>query len=108
MDKFYHFTSFNNFNSIMNYGLIPASGARSFSIGDDKNAVFLSKSIGYSIKMYAFMKGLFDKNFGENGLRDIDSLNKEIEWLRKHNISNCEDRINEIQGIINRINFILI
>ena len=45
MEKYYHFTKYENLESILNKGLIPQVGDRSKSIGEQRVAVFLSKGI---------------------------------------------------------------
>ena len=53
MEKYYHFTSEENINSIMQNGLIPQSGVRTQAIGDSRSGVFLAKGIENSIVMFA-------------------------------------------------------
>ena len=52
MDKYYHFTSYDNLESISENGLIPQRGFRTITIGDEKNAVFLKKELKNVLKKY--------------------------------------------------------
>lgn len=45
MEKYYHFTKYENLESILNKGLIPQVGDRSKSFNESRIAVFLSKGI---------------------------------------------------------------
>ena len=45
MEKYYHFTKYENLESILNKGLIPQVGDRSKSVNESRIAVFLSKGI---------------------------------------------------------------
>lgn len=107
MDKYYHFTSFNNLDGIMNNGLIPQSGFRTYSIDDSNSGVFLSKGIDNSIKMYAFMFGYYNKVIGYKGTKEINDCMSEIDALSKsYKNGFTELRIKNLYSVIDRINSI--
>lgn len=51
MEKNYHFTKYENLESILNKGLIPQVGDRSKSVNESRIAVFLSKGIILTLLM---------------------------------------------------------
>ena len=107
MDKYYHFTSFNNLPSIMKCGLVPQTGFRCYSIQDNSYGVFLSKGIDKAIQMFAFMLSYYNKVTGIEGDKVIQECLKEIEEENKKNpyFQNILN-INECNYTINRINTI--
>lgn len=83
MNKYYHFTSYNNLDSISMYGLVPQNGDRCKSIDDERCAVFLSKGIDRAIIMYSSLYYYYIHNSGVNGLNIIEEFNKSnIRWKR--------------------------
>ena len=78
MDKFYHFTSFNNLAGICVDGLLPTIGLRSITIGDSKRSVFLSGGMEQAIKMYASMLWRYDNNSGKKGEKKIKSCTSSL------------------------------
>ena len=52
MRKYYHMTDYENLESINEKGLVPKRGGRTRSIGDKRNAIFLSLGIKNAILMY--------------------------------------------------------
>ncbi len=107
MDKYYHFTSFNNFYNIMKKGLIPQKGFRCYSINDDNYGVFLSKGIDNSIRMYAYMLSYYEKVKGIEGDQTIqDCLNELHELYQKIPSYRNKMKIDECISTINRVNII--
>jgi hypothetical protein len=78
MDKYYHFTSYDNLESISENGLIPQRGFRTITIGDEKNAVFLSKGMDNAIRMYSKILWYYSQVGGDEGKRIISSYKKRI------------------------------
>ena len=79
-NKYYHFTSYNALNNIMIEGLKPQKGIRCQSIGDDDfEAVFFSKGMIGSIKMYAYMFRHYYKHIGFEGDNEINKSRKKID-----------------------------
>ena len=79
MEKYYHFTSFRNlYNNIITSGLIPQHGLRSYTIGDNRSGVFLSKGMDGAIVMMALIYGLYNKYNGYEGAKVIRDCEKGI------------------------------
>ena len=103
MTKYYHFTATSNLYSIMKNGLIPQKGYRTASILDNTKAVFLSYGIDKSIKMYAQMRGYYNKVKGEGGDNALQSCYRDINFF--NNLpGDHENDIRECYADINRIN----
>ena len=81
MEKYYHFTSYDNLESIAKSGLIPQIGEKSKSICDDRSAVFLSQGIYNTIEMYTKMMHHYEQHGGNTALGHIKSATKEIKEL---------------------------
>ena len=102
MDKYYHFTSCNNFYSIVRLGLLPQTGFRCYSIRDNSHGVFLSKGIDKSIQMLALMLSYYEKLAGFEGnkmifecMSDIQILKQSIPYLKI--INDINECLSEIQ-----------
>ena len=96
MDKYYHYTSDNCFNSIVQNGLTPQRGIRCQTINDTDYGVFMSKGIDESIKMYAFMYSFYNKFVGYEGDKLIEE-NK----IKKQQISKNENHgLDKLHDII--------
>ena len=105
MDKYYHFTSYNCFNSIMKNGLIPQTGFRCKSIGDDSYGVFLSKGIDRSILMYSLILSFYEKYTGYEGDRLItDNLMKIKRLIKYKNNKQIEEEIECYNSEIQKVN----
>ena len=108
MDKYYHFTSFNNIPSIYEFGLEPRFGFRSSSINDTKCAVFLSKGIRQAITMYASMLWFYKNSIGDVGEYNINEYNKSIKHI-SHILELCghdnflEDKKESLEIELNKI-----
>ena len=90
MDKYYHTTKYEYLNDISENGLVPRVGERSFSVTDDRVAVYLSKGIMPTILMFFGMKGIYETYTGREGNEllntsqsTIDYYNKKIERRKK-------------------------
>ena len=81
MGKYYHFTSYNCLYGIKTNGLVPQTGFRCQSIGDDGCGVFLSKGIENSIIMYSLMLSFYNKYTGYEGDKLISENNTRIQEL---------------------------
>ena len=108
MDKYYHFTTFNNLNNIITEGLIPQTGFRCKSIADDNCGVFLSKGIDKTIIMFALMFSYYNKYFGIEGDKVIaEEMNtiSELEKYRNNAFFNqsVEDNIKKCESVIQRV-----
>ena len=88
MDKYYHFTSYDNLGSINEFGLVPKSGGRTRSIGDNRCAVFLSQGVENAILMYGSMLYYYNRHSGDLGIKSIRYY---------------KDRINQYNKIAQRI-----
>lgn len=111
MGKYYHFTSYNNFYSIMEKGLIPNSGFRCKSIDDKSYGVFLSKGIDKSILMCALMLSYYEKYNIYEGQKTIDHCMNRIEYLKRRKEFECTNKaidyeIDDLFRIIDRVNMI--
>lgn len=80
MTKYYHFTKYSNLESISKNGLIPQTGDRCKSIGDEKCAVFISKEIKGAVRMYCGFYWYYSQFCGDKGLETIESLKEDIAY----------------------------
>lgn len=80
MKKYYHFTSYENLESINEHGLIPQSGGRTRSIGDNRCAIFLSEGITNAILMYSSILWHYNRHSGNMGLESIEYYKERIEY----------------------------
>ena len=87
MDKYYHFTSYDNLESISETGLIPQTGFRTKTIGDEKCAVFLSKGMDNVIRMYSAILWHYSQVGGDNGKKIIKEYKNKIKRYQEE-ISN--------------------
>lgn len=106
MNKYYHFTSLNNFNSIMQYGLKPQSGFRSYSIQDKDCGVFLSKGIKNSIQMFSHILNYYLKIVGIEGTEVIKDCKNDIQrynlgYTFMIDIDECNLTIKRIEDVRN-------
>lgn len=105
MDKYYHFTSYDNLNSIGKQGLVPQIGSRTRSIGDDRCAVFLSKGITNSILMYSSLLNHYNNYAGNRGTRAIHRYNERIEYYlnREKEVGLDSEDVLELKALQNAI-----
>lgn len=100
MEKYYHFTSYQNLESINEYGLIPKSGGRTRSIGDNRQAIFLSQGIINAILMYASILFHYERHSGDLGRNAIEYYKEKIEDYNTISITSLtEEDIVEIKAI---------
>lgn len=78
MSRYYHFTGYENLESICEFGLVPKIGGRTRSIGDKRNAVFLSEGKINTILMYSSLLYYFETHSGEKGLSAIEFYENRI------------------------------
>ena len=97
MDKYYHFTSYNNFYKVINEGLVPQTGIRCQSIGDNRCGVFLSKGIDQSIVMFVYMYNFYKKYCGAEGDKILNEYPIEIQQLDKSANSISERLYNKMK-----------
>ena len=83
MDEYYHFTKYEYLDSISKIGLITQVGDRSFSINDEREAVYLSKGKLSAILMFFAMKWFYDSRKGEAGQQLLSSTIESIEYYNK-------------------------
>lgn len=103
MSKYYHFTSYNNLESIGINGLIPQNGKRCESIGDNKCAIFFSSGINNAIFLYAGILYYYNSHSGKNGETLIENNKNRIKKFRqKLNQSKKADLI-AIDTMLNEI-----
>jgi len=108
MKKYYHFTSYENLESINEYGLVPKTGGRTRSIGDNRCAVFLSEGIENAIQMYSSILWHYNRHSGELGpkaikyykdrIKDYNNIGKKIP-LDEEDIAEVEAMNNAIEWI---------
>jgi len=79
MEKYYHFTSYENLESINEFGLIPKRGGRTRSIGDNRYAIFLSQGIINTILMYVSVLFHYERHSGDLGRNAIEYYKEKIE-----------------------------
>jgi len=92
----------NNLYSILNEGLKPIYGFRSYSIQDDETGVYLSKGINNSIQMFSHMVNYFYKVIGYEG--DIELINCQMELQNiNHYGFGSNEIIKECKSTIDRI-----
>ena len=107
MEKYYHFTSYDNLRGIAKLGLIPQIGERSKSINDDRCAVFLSQGMRNAIYMYTKMQNHYEQLKKLNKMLDCKTFNdfmkdgcylsvSDIDELAVVNLDDCYslDKIN--------------
>lgn len=112
MEKYYHITSYDNLESISKIGLVPKRGGRTRSIGDNRNAIFLSLGIKNAILMYASLLYHYNCYAGKRGLKAIEFYEKKIKMHneRAKRIPLDEEDIAELEalpGVIERIHQIM-
>ena len=105
----------------MKNGLIPQTGLRCNSIGDDSQGVFFSKGIDKSIVMYSLMLSFYEKYVGAEGdkiilenFNAINELKNSKDYIRFPEIANIDikyhlsliERANLIKGCGNFINYL--
>lgn len=83
MKKYYHFTSYENLEKINEYGMIPQSGGRTRSIGDNRCVIFLSQGIQNAILMYASILYHYNRHSGDLGLKSIEYKKEKIDQYNK-------------------------
>ncbi len=83
MDEYYHFTKYEYLASIAKNGLIAQVGDRSFSINDDRKAVYLSKGKLSSALMFFAMKWFYESRKGDDGKELLASTISSIEYYDK-------------------------
>ena len=83
MTKYYHITSYENLESISQKGLIPSRGSRTRSIGDKRNAIFLSLGIHNAILMYGTLLYHYNSYAGNRGLKAINFYKNKMNEYRK-------------------------
>lgn len=110
--KYYHFTSYENLESISKNGLIPLRGGRTRSIGDKRNAIFLSLDIKNAILMYCSLLHHYNSYAGNNGLKSIEfykDLIKSYQKSAKRKPLDKEDlaELEAISGAIEWVNQIM-
>lgn len=108
MNQYYHFTSYQNLESICQNGLIPQKGSRTMSIGDQRCGVFLSKGIPNTILMYDHFLFHYQSHSGKNGKKGISFFKERIkinqEWAKE--IPPDENGIAEIEAMKKAIEWI--
>ena len=105
MDKYYHFTSYGNLNSIGKEGLVPQIGSRTRSIGDNRCAVFLSKGIINSILMYGSLLNHYNNYAGNRGEKAIHRYSERIKYYltREKEVGLDSEDILELKALQNAI-----
>lgn len=108
MDKYYHFTSYENLESINEYGLIPKSGGRTRSIGDNRCAIFLSQGIQNAILMYCSILYHYNCHSGDLGPKAIEFYKDEIKYYNElaKRIPLDDEDIAEVKAIKKAIEWI--
>lgn len=113
MEKYYHFTSYENLKNINEYGLIPQNGDRTKSIGDNRCAIFLSQGILNTILMYSNILHHYNNNSGNLGTKAIRYYKNQIEEYNKQakEVPLTEEDIAEVNAMkkaIERIKHIML
>lgn len=80
MDEYYHFTKYEYLESIVANGLVTGIGDRSFSINDEREAVYLSKGKLSAALMFFAMKWFYESRKGEAGHELLASTIASIEY----------------------------
>lgn len=83
MQKHYHFTSYENLESINEYGLVPKSGGRTMSVGDNRCGVFLSQGMQNAILMYSSILWHYNCHCGDLGTKSIKHYKDNIKYYNK-------------------------
>lgn len=112
MEKYYHITDYENLESISKNGLVPNRGGRTRSIGDKRNAIFLSLGIQNAILMYSSLLYYYNSYAGDRGLKAIEFYKNKTESyheLAKRIPLDDEDiaELEAIPGVIERIHQIM-
>lgn len=103
MNKYYHFTSYNNLESIGKNGLVPQNGKRCKSIGDNKCAVFFSSGINNAIFLYAGILYYFNSHSGKNGELIIQNNKDKIKEYHENCRKLKKSKLIEIDFLLNEI-----
>jgi len=108
MEKYYHITSYENLESISKNGLVPNRGGRTRSIGDKRNAIFLSLGVQNAILMYSSLLYHYNAYSGERGLKAIEFYKAKIESYHEQakRIPLDEEDIAELEAIYEAVNWI--
>lgn len=108
MEKYYHFTCYENLESINEYGLVPKIGGRTRSIGDNRCAVFLSRGIQSAILMYSSILYHYSHYSGDSGLKAIKYYEDKLKQYNKisKKIPLDEEDIAEVEAIKKAIEWI--
>lgn len=101
MEKYYHITSYENLESISKNGLVPNRGGRTRSIGDKRNAIFLSLGIKNAILMYSSLLYHYNSYAGDRGLQAIEFYKDKIKSYHElaKRIPLDEEDIAELEAI---------
>lgn len=83
MQKYYHFTSYENLEDINKYGLVSKNGERTRTIGDNRCAIFLSQGIQNAILMYSNILHHYNCHSGDLGLKALEYYKNKIEHYNK-------------------------
>lgn len=83
VDKYYHFTKYEYLEHISEFGLVPQIGDRSFSVNDERKAVFLSKEKLSTILMFFAMKWFYESHKGTAGQELLDTAVSSIDYYNK-------------------------
>ena len=103
MNKYYHFTSYNNLESIGKNGLVPQNGKRCKSIGDNKCAVFFSSGINNAIFLYAGILCYYNSHSGKNGELIIETNKEKIKEYHENCKKPKKSKLIEIDTLLNEI-----
>lgn len=108
MDKYYHFTSYDNLDSIGKRGLVPQIGSRTRSIGDNRCAVFLSRGITNSILMYSSLLNHYNNYAGDRGKKALQRYGKEIKYYikREQEVGLDDEDILEMEALQGAVTWI--
>lgn len=85
MEKYYHFTKYENLESILNSGLIPQVGPISKSIGEQRVAVFLSEGIISAVFMQLSLQKYYNKYKDKQIVQAINELYESADKKRNAN-----------------------
>lgn len=108
MEKYYHITSYENLESISKNGLVPNRGGRTRSIGDKRNAVFLSLGIQNAILMYSSLLYHYNSYTGDRGLNAIEFYKDKVKSYHElaKRIPLDDEDIAELEAISKAIEWI--
>ena len=99
MEKYYHFTSYESLENISKNGLVPGRGLRTRTVGDKRNAVFLSCGIKNAMLMYSTLLHHYSSFTGNRGLKIIESYQDKFKWYQENKNSLDQDDIAEMKAI---------